>query len=214
MFCLFLFKCRFNTFCFCCSLRAGIIIIGLLQLILIAPPALILNYFGWFEENYINDGNNWLFFKFFFSCQIIFHVINAFAAILGASSRSKTGAGTFVIFKLTSSLMDHVFLINIICGFIYKFDDVSEITAVDWFILITCGVFCIVSFLSWNVANSYYGQLELEINQSRNQDDSLNQPPVPASEPVWISQTFVNETELNVSSANGRPSTYNQGRNI
>ena len=37
--------------------------------------------------------------------------------------------------------MDMVILINIICGFIYKFDDVSEITTVDWLVLITCEKF-------------------------------------------------------------------------
>merc|ERR1712126_250844 len=82
MCCIFgLFK--FKTCCFSCSLRAGTIISGILELILIAPPALILHYFDWIEKVYFDD-ENWMEMEPVYRIQIACKFINAFLAILGA----------------------------------------------------------------------------------------------------------------------------------
>ena len=166
MCCLFgLFRCE--TFCFCFSLRAGTIIIGILELVLIAPPALLWKYSEEIGRIFFDEGdeNQWMdTINIVYQIQIGSHVINAFAAICGASIKSKYGPGTFVVFKLISTIIDILIFANLVVGFIRWGDGLSP---VFWLIPIGAGVICIVSVLTWNVVNSYHQQLKLEHNQSR-----------------------------------------------
>ena len=166
MCCLFgLFRCE--TFCFCFSLRAGTIIIGILELVLIAPPALLWKYSEEIGRIFFDEGdeNQWMdTINIVYQIQIGCHIINAFAAICGASIKSKYGPGTFVVFKLISTIIDILIFANLVVGFIRWGDGLSP---VFWLIPIGAGVFCIVSVLTWNVVNSYHQQLKLEHNQSR-----------------------------------------------
>ena len=137
MCCIFgIYRCE--TFCFCCSLRAGTIIIGILELVLIAPPALLWKYSEEIGIIFWNDEYEDLWMdtdtiNIIYQIQIGCHVINAFAAICGASINSKYGPGIFVLLKLISTIIDVLIFANLVGGFIRWGDGLSP---VFWLILI------------------------------------------------------------------------------